>query len=191
MFGSASAVVMNGAYGGVSIGNATMTYTMLISGPDGVVPVQVDAHGGITVSAVAAAANGNNYAQVSFGIAGEFSDNLTVSGDSVTTKRFDDTNTYNLVANHPYSLSLYGNLNAGSAGNVGGGTVTISAFLDPTFAVVGDNPGAYTLSFSPLIGNAVGAVPEPSTWAMLLLGFGGLGFMAYRRKPSDIAYNEA
>ena len=27
-----------------------------------------------------------------------------------------------------------------------------------------------------------GAVPEPSTWAMMLLGFGGLGFMTYRRK---------
>jgi hypothetical protein len=26
------------------------------------------------------------------------------------------------------------------------------------------------------------AVPEPSTWAMLLLGFAGIGFMAYRRK---------
>ena len=33
------------------------------------------------------------------------------------------------------------------------------------------------------------AVPEPSTWAMLLLGFAGLGFMAYRRKskPALIA----
>ena len=26
------------------------------------------------------------------------------------------------------------------------------------------------------------AVPEPSTWAMMILGFVGLGFMAYRRK---------
>jgi PEP-CTERM motif len=26
------------------------------------------------------------------------------------------------------------------------------------------------------------AVPEPSTWAMMLLGFCGLGFLAYRRK---------
>jgi hypothetical protein len=26
------------------------------------------------------------------------------------------------------------------------------------------------------------AVPEPSTWAMLLIGFAGVGFMAYRRK---------
>jgi PEP-CTERM motif len=26
------------------------------------------------------------------------------------------------------------------------------------------------------------SVPEPSTWAMLILGFAGVGFMAYRRK---------
>lgn len=26
------------------------------------------------------------------------------------------------------------------------------------------------------------AVPEPSTWAMLILGFAGMGFMAYRRR---------
>ena len=29
-----------------------------------------------------------------------------------------------------------------------------------------------------------GAVPEPSTWAMMLLGFAGVGFMAYRRKST-------
>jgi hypothetical protein len=28
----------------------------------------------------------------------------------------------------------------------------------------------------------VAAVPEPSTWAMMIVGFAGLGFMAYRRK---------
>jgi hypothetical protein len=28
----------------------------------------------------------------------------------------------------------------------------------------------------------VTAVPEPSTWAMMILGFAGIGFMAYRRK---------
>jgi hypothetical protein len=26
------------------------------------------------------------------------------------------------------------------------------------------------------------AVSEPSTWAMIILGFAGVGFMAYRRK---------
>jgi hypothetical protein len=30
-------------------------------------------------------------------------------------------------------------------------------------------------------------VPEPSTWAMMILGFVGLGFMAYRKKPSGSA----
>jgi hypothetical protein len=29
---------------------------------------------------------------------------------------------------------------------------------------------------------AVTAVPEPSTWAMMMLGFAGVGFVAYRRK---------
>jgi PEP-CTERM motif len=28
----------------------------------------------------------------------------------------------------------------------------------------------------------ISAVPEPSTWAMMILGFAGVGFMAYRRK---------
>jgi PEP-CTERM motif len=28
----------------------------------------------------------------------------------------------------------------------------------------------------------ISAVPEPSTWAMMILGFAGIGFMAYRRK---------
>jgi hypothetical protein len=35
-------------------------------------------------------------------------------------------------------------------------------------------------------GNLVtGAVPEPSTWAMMILGFGGIGFMAYRRRKQN------
>jgi hypothetical protein len=35
---------------------------------------------------------------------------------------------------------------------------------------------------------AVSAVPEPSTWAMLILGFAGVGYMAYRRRsPAALA----
>jgi hypothetical protein len=32
------------------------------------------------------------------------------------------------------------------------------------------------------VGPPTSAVPEPSTWAMMILGFAGIGFMAYRRK---------
>jgi hypothetical protein len=37
-----------------------------------------------------------------------------------------------------------------------------------------DNSGAFDVN--------VNAVPEPSTWAMLVIGFAGVGFMAYRRR---------
>lgn len=39
-----------------------------------------------------------------------------------------------------------------------------------------------TLEIGFAVFTAVSAVPEPSTWAMMLLGFAGIGFMAYRRK---------
>ncbi len=33
-------------------------------------------------------------------------------------------------------------------------------------------------------GSFITAVPEVSTWAMMILGFAGLGFMTYRRRKS-------
>ena len=39
-----------------------------------------------------------------------------------------------------------------------------------------DNSGTQTLTIS--------AVPESSTWAMMVLGFAGVGFVAYRRKSN-------
>jgi choice-of-anchor C domain-containing protein len=45
--------------------------------------------------------------------------------------------------------------------------------------------GTYPFAFGPALDNvSVTAVPEPSTWAMMILGFLGVGFMAYRRKSS-------
>ncbi len=34
-------------------------------------------------------------------------------------------------------------------------------------------------------------VPEPSTWAMMILGFAGVGFLAYRRKRGGNALTAA
>jgi hypothetical protein len=42
-----------------------------------------------------------------------------------------------------------------------------------------------------LSGANVSAVPEPSTWAMMILGFFGLGFVAYRRKSNGIQFRLA
>jgi hypothetical protein len=48
----------------------------------------------------------------------------------------------------------------------------------PPCYVAANNEGFAGVTYS-----EVSAVPEPSTWAMLLLGFAGLGFKAHRRKP--------
>jgi PEP-CTERM motif len=44
-----------------------------------------------------------------------------------------------------------------------------------------DNPEGGT-SHLYITADFTAAVPEPSTWAMMILGFAGVGFMAYRRK---------
>ena len=82
----------------------------------------------------------------------------------------------NLRTNQIYEVSMFVNVNT-----TAGGTTT--ATLDPTFSV--DTPGNYELLLSQGVGNGVvgvSAIPESSTWAMMILGFVGLGFMAYRRK---------
>jgi hypothetical protein len=42
-------------------------------------------------------------------------------------------------------------------------------------------------SFNYALAGAVSAVPEPSTWVMLLVGFAGVGFIAYRRGKQSTA----
>lgn len=84
-----------------------------------------------------------------------------------------------------------------------GGTFTISGStnqqltLDVFLLEEYGGTSANTITFRDLSLNAdsfspnfvTGAVPEPSTWAMMLLGFAGVGFVAYRRKskPASVA----
>ncbi len=64
---------------------------------------------------------------------------------------------------------------------------SVTAYADPYFSIDPSNadPNAYTILVSPGVGNApssgVPGTPEASTWAMMLLGFVGLGFAGYRR----------
>ena len=43
------------------------------------------------------------------------------------------------------------------------------------------DPGTFAEGFRVSFQSDLNAVPEPSTWAMLLLGFAGLGFVGYRK----------
>jgi hypothetical protein len=61
-----------------------------------------------------------------------------------------------------------------------------STYSGQTFATLGVTPGRYewtwgtgaNQNFTLVV--EIAAIPEPSTWAMMVLGFAGLGFMGYR-----------
>jgi PEP-CTERM motif len=60
-------------------------------------------------------------------------------------------------------------------------SATISGLL---FSLVGDEPAGFAIDdvrFGVGSQVVVPGVPEPSTWAMMLIGFAGIGFAAYRR----------
>jgi hypothetical protein len=63
----------------------------------------------------------------------------------------------------------------------GGGALFIGGFGQSSVDACLGNCG-YPLSGTVLNAAVTSAVPEPSTWAMMILGFTGIGFMAYRRK---------
>jgi PEP-CTERM motif len=80
---------------------------------------------------------------------------------------FDNFNPY-IAGNGTFTLQL--------AGATAASLITDVVFefgtCDPTACTIPGRSGPFP----------VGPVPEPSTWAMMILGFFGVGFMAYRRK---------
>jgi len=79
-------------------------------------------------------------------------------------------------------ISVNGNIVSGAEGN--GtiqflGTFSSLSWINRTF----ENWYAFT------VGTQVAAVPEPSSWLMMILGFCGVGFMASRRKRLHAVLN--
>jgi PEP-CTERM motif len=77
------------------------------------------------------------------------------------------TQSFNLASNAPFTVETF------NFSTTGGSLV----FSDSLLGRPGDNQGN-------ILDNVVltTAVPEPATWGMMILGFAGVGFMAYRRK---------
>lgn len=60
-------------------------------------------------------------------------------------------------------------------------TFTYTSLADPNHAGF-QGLGDEGWGIEPVDVSAVNAVPEPATWAMIVLGFVGIGFLAFRRK---------
>ena len=74
------------------------------------------------------------------------------------------------------------------AGYVSGNPISGTAtWLNQSIASLGLTPGTYTFAApnDSVVVNIEGAVPEPATWAMLLIGFGAIGLVLRRRGPRD------
>lgn len=106
-----------------------------------------------------------------------FSDSLP-DGTNPTISAFDSLNgliaSYDLFALAP--ISTPGGIDAFQFRGIDGGGTLISSFT-------------ITGGFSVIAGqaNAVGNVPEPATWAMMLIGFGAVGYSVRRRRRSGTA----
>jgi len=76
-------------------------------------------------------------------------------------------------ADDPYGMAFF----------LGYGELTQSQLDAAINTVIGELPD-YNSSFADSGmpgGGTTGAIPEPSTWAMLLIGFAGVGYAGYRK----------
>ena len=91
-----------------------------------------------------------------------------------------------LKAGQTNATSIYTDLGSGTLfGSVLVGPSDDNAFVNITLdsaaiAAINASEGSQFAVGGSLV--AINAVPEPSTWAMMILGFAGIGYMAYRRK---------
>jgi hypothetical protein len=161
-------------------GDANLTYYYTVDGPN-TTPVTVD----ITTNLLTSASLGSfSFAALN-----------TSQGDQVCAQTnegncpggdFHGTITELVTPGQIYSLTLE---TSATVNGAFGGTAFASA--DPFIGIdlnLNLNPDLYTLRVSDGIANAVpSGAPEPAGWAMMLLGFGGLGAMARAQRRGSRA----
>jgi hypothetical protein len=95
------------------------------------------------------------------------------------------------------AIALAGSYGTWSPNNFGVGPATwgqltgtfIAGSASTTINIAGFPNGSFMIGLDDVSvdGPLASAVPEPSTWAMMILGFAGVGFMTYRRRKVAMA----
>jgi hypothetical protein len=160
---------------GTAVGDATATgfFSGIIgnSSADVGAPFNLTLTEGLTSATLLGSSVGNT-AEVAAGN----SDAITVTADNVFFNFSDPNQDF---------LKFYSSANNGTflcyqtfafCGGTGAGIVIeVAGAADPFQSMTGNQLIA-----------SVASVPELSTWAMMLLGFAGIGLMAYRRKSKSV-----
>jgi hypothetical protein len=172
--------------GGFGFGEVQMDYAIEVAGPASASAVP------IVIADKASASSGLNdgsaaFVSVTFNGAGNYLLNLQSQNGTLT---FPGSPPASGETDGVYSFVNTEQVNVGSIYylnifvEAGARYTSADAFLDPYIYVDPTFPNAdqYSILLSPGIGNSLTApVPEPSTWAMLLLGFSGISLFGYRR----------
>jgi hypothetical protein len=148
--------------------SVTLNYSIEFLGNTSTVPVTVNLSGNVDFTGTGTNEGGD--AQATIGIVDFLATCVTVAS-SDCSRSFSADSQYIFSTNVVYSVQLSAGVTVISEP---GNPESASAFVDPTYSV----PTGYSIVTSAGIGNGV---PEPSTWAMMLLGFAALGFVGYRR----------
>jgi hypothetical protein len=91
------------------------------------------------------------------------------------------------VARNPSSPDSIGVTLLGTVtGPPGSGFVDAPISLTLTANQDGGPGNTITVSFSNASGAVTPSIPEPSTWVMMALGFGALGYVAFRRRGANV-----
>jgi PEP-CTERM motif len=140
-------------------------------------------------------------------------ENAAGFGDLNTSGLFADAATFNLTISANTAVSA--TIAVGNRFQFTPGTLLLFSGLPFSGALLDSEPltfggSAYTASFSDALGPGIyyveitgrvnskvlgiggsvttTAIPEPSTWAMMLIGFAGLGFAGYRASRKSIDF---
>jgi hypothetical protein len=158
----------------VSARAATETFDWTLSGPapslggftapgSGTLTVTLSAMGGDPVTSISGTVGGHT-------IMGLVANS---SGDNLLFPNFNGTS---LLDSHGVSFN-----------DVSGNVYTIFGFFSPGQMTSGNAYGQTAVQGFGVGTFAISAVPEPATWAMMLLGFAGLGF-AFRQSRRKVSF---